>query len=114
MSFQSTFAAVILNGWLMELRNSIIDEAIRIITMYGLKALRMDDIASNLGVSKRTIYEIFGDKETLITEALIKSSEGERPKKRIEMETCADMVEEFMCMLKDRDTALEVQYKRLS
>jgi AcrR family transcriptional regulator len=34
----------------------------------GVKAVRMDDIASEMGISKRTIYEIFGDKESLITE----------------------------------------------
>lgn len=34
----------------------------------GVKAVRMDDIATEMGISKRTIYEIFGDKETLITE----------------------------------------------
>lgn len=33
---------------------------------HGLKLVRMDDIASKLGVSKRTIYEQFGDRHGLI------------------------------------------------
>lgn len=36
----------------------------------GIKAVRMDDIAQQLGVSKRTLYELFGDKESLLYLAL--------------------------------------------
>ncbi len=34
--------------------------------MHGIKSVRMDDIAHTLGVSKRTLYELFGDKEELL------------------------------------------------
>lgn len=40
-------------------------------SVYGLKSVRMDDIAAQMGISKRTIYEIFGDKESLISAALM-------------------------------------------
>lgn len=36
----------------------------------GIKEVKMDDIASLLSVSKRTIYELFSDKEELLLEAL--------------------------------------------
>ncbi len=32
----------------------------------GVKSLRVDDLASDLGISKRTLYEMFGDKEQLL------------------------------------------------
>ncbi len=32
----------------------------------GIKSIRMDDIAHALGISKRTLYEMFADKEELI------------------------------------------------
>ena len=32
----------------------------------GIKSIRMDDIAKTLGVSKRTLYEMFEDKEELL------------------------------------------------
>lgn len=32
----------------------------------GVKSIRMDDIAQSLGVSKRTLYELFADKEELL------------------------------------------------
>ncbi|MBR3091726.1 MAG: TetR/AcrR family transcriptional regulator [Bacteroidaceae bacterium] len=36
----------------------------------GIKAVKMDDLASSLGISKRTIYELFEDKESLLVEGL--------------------------------------------
>ena len=32
----------------------------------------MDDIATSLGISKRTLYEVFSDKETLLEECILK------------------------------------------
>jgi len=37
---------------------------------HGIRGVRMDDIASALGISKRTLYEIFEDKETLLFEGV--------------------------------------------
>ena len=37
---------------------------------HGIRSVRMDDIAKSLGVSKRTVYEIFGDKEAMLFEGL--------------------------------------------
>lgn len=31
----------------------------------------MDDVAAALGISKRTLYEVFADKETLLTECIV-------------------------------------------
>ena len=36
----------------------------------GVKSLRVDDLAHDLGVSKRTLYEMFGDKEELLYHSL--------------------------------------------
>ena len=47
-------------------RDRIIAESTDLFVRYGVKSVRMDDIASRLGVSKRTIYELFGDRESLI------------------------------------------------
>ena len=41
----------------------------------GIKEVKMDDIASLLSVSKRTIYELFGDKEQLLFESLMNQQE---------------------------------------
>ncbi|MFI3289441.1 MAG: TetR/AcrR family transcriptional regulator [Rikenellaceae bacterium] len=49
-----------------EQRNAIIEQAARMFVNEGIKSVRMDDIAREAGISKRTLYETFGDKEELI------------------------------------------------
>ncbi len=47
-------------------RAEIVSHARKTIVNLGVKALRMDDIAHATHVSKRTLYETFGDKEELL------------------------------------------------
>ena len=51
-------------------RETIIQLAAEMFVGQGIKAVRMDDIARHIGVSKRTIYEQFGDKEELLYQCL--------------------------------------------
>ena len=50
----------------MTQKERIIAQAMRMFVSQGIKSVRMDDIAQQLGVSKRTLYELFGDKESLL------------------------------------------------
>jgi AcrR family transcriptional regulator len=50
----------------MDSRERIIGGAAELFSMYGLKAVTMDSLASHLGMSKRTIYEVFADKDELL------------------------------------------------
>ncbi len=57
-----------------------IDTAVRIkqkahelVMQYGIRSVSMDDIAGALGISKKTIYQYFADKDELV-EAVIKDS----------------------------------------
>ena len=50
----------------MDLKDRIIDEAGRLFVKHGIKRISMDEIASKLGISKRTIYQNFKDKEDLL------------------------------------------------
>ncbi len=49
-----------------ELKRIIIQGATELFAKKGCKAITMDDIAKSLGMSKRTIYENFKDKEELL------------------------------------------------
>jgi AcrR family transcriptional regulator len=51
----------------MDYKNRIIEEAARLFRTYGIKTVTMDMLAENLGISKRTIYEVFKDKDELLT-----------------------------------------------
>lgn len=66
-----------INQYRQELRNKIIDYAMAEFYKRGVKAVKMDEISRGLHVSKRTVYEIFGDKEELLL-AGMKMPAGER------------------------------------
>jgi TetR/AcrR family transcriptional regulator, cholesterol catabolism regulator len=59
----------------MEIRGKIIEGAGKLFAENGIKTVTMDTIAQSLGISKRTIYENFKDKNDLLanflTEAII-------------------------------------------
>ncbi len=54
----------------MDIRTRIIDGAADLLKTYGLKTVTMDSLAGHLGMSKRTIYEVFEDKDELLIEVL--------------------------------------------
>ena len=54
-----------------EIQNLIVETAHRLFIERGIKDVKMDDIAAELSISKRTIYELFNDKEQLLHEVLI-------------------------------------------
>ena len=55
----------------MSQKERIIEQTMRMLVAQGIKAVRMDDIAHQLSVSKRTLYELFGDKESLLALATV-------------------------------------------
>lgn len=68
-----------------ELRKHIAEKALGLFVEKGIKEVKMDDIASLLSVSKRTIYELYTDKEQLLLESLKIQNERmrEEAKRRI-------------------------------
>ena len=59
------------------LRDKIITSAMMAFAKKGIRQVKMDDVASELGISKRTLYEIFDKKEDLLYEG-VKYYLGER------------------------------------
>ncbi|NMM50567.1 TetR/AcrR family transcriptional regulator [Marinigracilibium pacificum] len=49
-------------------REKILEEAYALFMKYGIRSVTMDDLASSIGVSKKTIYSHFDDKNGLILE----------------------------------------------
>ena len=54
----------------MNIRDRIIEGATESFMTYGIKSVTMDFLANQLGMSKRTIYEVFSDKDELLMEVL--------------------------------------------
>ena len=62
-----------LTAYRQQLYDRILDTAMSAFTKKGIKAVKMDDIAQQLVISKRTLYEIFENKEVLLYEGVRKS-----------------------------------------
>lgn len=54
----------------MEMKFRIKQKADELFRQYGIKSVTMDEIASRLGVSKKTIYQSFADKHELVDEVI--------------------------------------------
>jgi len=50
----------------METRERIQVKANELFMRYGIRSVSMDDIAAQLGISKKTIYQFFADKDELV------------------------------------------------
>ncbi|MCU0383503.1 MAG: TetR/AcrR family transcriptional regulator [Cyclobacteriaceae bacterium] len=49
-------------------KEKILKSSEALLTRYGTRSISMDDIARHVGVSKKTLYQHFADKEDLVTE----------------------------------------------
>lgn len=49
-----------------DVKEKVIRTTAQLITQYGIRHVRVDEIAQNLGISKRTLYELFHDKTELV------------------------------------------------
>ena len=75
------------------LRVKILATAMADFRQRGIRAVKMDDVATELGISKRTLYEIFDKKEDLLFEAM-KHYYGERTERiRLKVLHCANVME---------------------
>ena len=52
------------------IKEQILLTAFDLFSQYGVKSVSMDNIAHNMSISKRTIYEFFEDKEALLIEGM--------------------------------------------
>jgi AcrR family transcriptional regulator len=74
----------------------------------GIKAVRMDDIAQELGISKRTLYELFSDKEELIYQSIRYYSEYARERRMKHISDMVNPLEGMVVSLRDMIDAAPV------
>lgn len=59
-----------ITAYRQQLRERILAIAMHAFARHGVKAVKMDDIARQLSISKRTLYEIYENKEVLLYEGV--------------------------------------------
>ncbi|GBU07212.1 TetR family transcriptional regulator [Bacteroidales bacterium] len=80
----------------MELKNRIINEASDLFFSNGVRSITMSDIAQHLGISKRTVYENFKDKEDLLAQCLDLSMKKADIEKKQVTEESSNVIEYLM------------------
>ena len=70
-------------------REQVIKRASEMIVELGVKSLRVDDLAHDLAMSKRTIYELFADKRELLYHSIkyLFNNEAEQVMARVDTRT---------------------------
>ncbi|MDR2627070.1 MAG: TetR/AcrR family transcriptional regulator [Dysgonamonadaceae bacterium] len=80
----------------MNLRERIVEEASLLFFRNGIKSVTMSDIAKHLGISKRTLYENFADKETLLEECLHMNADKAKGGMKKLIETSENVIDAMM------------------
>ena len=62
----------LLSSYRKDLKERILVTSMRAFKERGIRSVRMDDIATTLGISKRTIYEIYSNKEELLLDGIMR------------------------------------------
>lgn len=91
----------------MEVKQRILSKAAELFMRYGIRSITMDEIASQLGISKKTIYQFFTDKDDLVSavvETEINTNEVECLEFR---DKAADAVHEIFIAVEDLDELLK-------
>jgi AcrR family transcriptional regulator len=97
----------------MKAEDQILKGAEELFFRYGLKGITMDDIAKHLGMSKRTIYQHFPTKDSIISALLKAHREKNDEQIKSFHETAADAVEEILMTMQQLKSMFGVMNPRL-
>ena len=75
------------------LRTKIVKTAMGFFTKRGVRAVTMDDVAHKLGISKRTIYELYETKEDLLYEVVVAHFKQRQASMADVLSRCSDVME---------------------
>lgn len=95
-------------------KERIIAESTRLFIEHGVKAVRMDDIALNLSISKRTLYEIFGDRKALILQCLEYFHDVHSCKIMEKYKKANNIVEEFLILIDNWEDMIQVNVNMMN
>ena len=77
----------------MTQQEKVVDHVSQMIKALGGKSVRMDDVAAGLGMSKRTLYEMFGDKEELLFQSIMHLMRSRLHRITEQVTDCENMLE---------------------
>ena len=84
------------------LRDKIITTAMEAFAQKGIRHVKMDDVAKELGISKRTLYEIFDKKEDLLYEGVKFYLGDRRTQMEVKAQECKNVMEIILLAYKQK------------
>ena len=82
-----------ISAYKKNLRGVVLNTAMQAFAQKGIRAVKMDDVAATLGISKRTLYEIFETKEELLFEGIRKFYAERQEIAKRETQKCKNVME---------------------
>lgn len=77
----------------MTQQEKVVEHVSQMLLAMGVKSVRMDDVASSLGMSKRTLYEMFGDKEELLYQSVVWAMDKRHKELTTHVKQCDNILE---------------------
>jgi len=72
---------------------NILDGAKNLFMQFGLKSITMDDIARKVGVSKKTIYQFYNDKNSIVFQSVHEHFSNHRKEIELTLDNSKDAIE---------------------
>ena len=82
-----------ISDYKLNLKERIPDVALQLFTERGINSVRMDDVAQTMGISKRTIYELYDKKEDLLFEVVVKYFKQRMDRMEQAVSHCSNVME---------------------
>lgn len=79
-----------------QIKQNIIRRTETLFLRYGLRSVTMDDIARELGISKKTLYQFFDNKVALIEAVMQQHLEAEQKNTQFIKDTAIDALDEML------------------
>jgi len=112
-SFLSIHSFALVKKRHMELKERVINTARDLFFMYGLRNVKMDDIAGKLGISKKTLYEAFPKKKDIINEITSQFLGCQENQQQCIAKEALDPVDELIKILLSINTIFESMNARV-
>jgi AcrR family transcriptional regulator len=84
----------------MEQKDRILEGAEELFFKAGIRSVTMDDIAKHMGMSKKTIYQSYRDKDEIVNALVSKRLKEDQCQMQDIVENAANVIEELVNMMK--------------
>jgi hypothetical protein len=90
----------------METKEQIVHSAQKLFFRNGIRSVSMDDIAADGGISKKTIYQFFTDKDELVHELIKEKLKEDETMIRSIHHSCKNVIDEILNISKHMEKVL--------